>query len=118
MAEAFLAGDWGGTHMRAWVLDENGQIQRHAVFDFGVNQMAPGEAPMRFADVRRNLAAERLPALLCGAIGSNVGWTTAPYVDCPADVHEAAKALTRAPGQDPPVTITGRPPRRDALKWH
>ena len=123
MAEAFLAGDWGGTHMRAWVLDENGAILRHAAFDFGVNQMAPGEAPMRFADVRRNLAAERLPALLCGAIGSNVGWTTAHYVDCPADVTAVAAALTRVPGSDPPVWIVPgvrcesiTPPAPDVLR--
>jgi 2-dehydro-3-deoxygalactonokinase len=104
MTGVFLLGDWGGTHLRAWVLDAAGAVLRHADFDCGVNQMQPGEASKRFnGEVRTKLEAETLPALLCGAIGSNVGWTTAPYVDCPADVHEAAKALTRAPGQDPPV---------------
>jgi 2-dehydro-3-deoxygalactonokinase len=101
---AFLLGDWGGTHLRAWVLDEAGAVLRREEFDCGVNMMRPGEAPGRFnGEVRGKLGAERLPALLCGAIGSNVGWTTAPYVDCPADVRETAKALTRAPDQDPPV---------------
>ena len=77
---AFLAGDWGGTHLRAWVLDERGEALRGAEFGFGVNRMAPGEARVRFRDeVRPALGAERLPALLCGAIGSNVGWVTAPY---------------------------------------
>ena len=103
MTDEFIAGDWGGTHMRAWVLDENDRVLRHAEFDFGVNQMAPGEAPKRFAEVRTKLAAERLPALLCGAIGSNVGWTTAPYVDCPADVQAVAKSLARVPDCDAPV---------------
>jgi 2-dehydro-3-deoxygalactonokinase len=103
MAAAFLLGDWGGTHLRAWVLDGDGAVLRRADFDCGVNQMQPGEAPKHFDEVRGKLQAEKLPALLCGAIGSNVGWVTAPYVDCPADVHESARALTRAPDQDPPV---------------
>jgi len=123
MADKFLAGDWGGTHVRAWVLDENDRVLRHAAFDFGVNQMAPGEAPRRFAEVRTKLAAERLPALLCGAIGSNVGWTTAPYVDCPADVKSVAAALARVPDLDPPVRIVPgvrcesvTPPAPDVLR--
>ena len=93
------------SHLRAWVLDAAGAVLRHAEFDCGVNQIAPGEAPKRFnGEVRPKLQAQTLPALLCGAIGSNVGWRTTPYVDCPARrAHEAAKALTRAPGQDPPV---------------
>jgi 2-dehydro-3-deoxygalactonokinase len=123
VTDAFLAGDWGGTHMRAWVLDENDRILRHAAFDFGVNQMAPGEAPKRFEDVRRKLDAQRLPGLLCGAIGSNVGWTTAPYVDCPADVKGVAAALARVPDSDPPVWIVPgvrcesiTPPTPDVLR--
>jgi 2-dehydro-3-deoxygalactonokinase len=123
MTDEFIACDWGGTHMRAWVLDGKGAIQRHGAYDFGVNQMAPGEAPKRFAGVRRELAAERLPALLCGAIGSNVGWSTAPYVDCPADVGAVAKALARVPDSDPPVWIVPgvrcesvTPPAPDVLR--
>ena len=103
---AFLAGDWGGTHLRAWVLDEAGQALRGAEFGFGVNRMAPGEARARFGDeVRPALGAERLPALLCGAIGSNVGWVTAPYVDCPASFEAVAAALMAVPGEDPPAWI-------------
>jgi 2-dehydro-3-deoxygalactonokinase len=102
---ALLLGDWGGTHLRAWVLDAAGAVLRKREFDCGVNQMARGEAPARFAEARRDLDAEALPALICGAIGSNVGWVTAPYVDCPADVASVAKALARAPGDGPPVWI-------------
>jgi|SRR5579872_2141750 len=103
---AFVAGDWGGTHLRAWVMDDQGRALRGAEFGFGVNRMAPGEAPRRFRDeVRPALGAEGLPALLCGAIGSNVGWVTAPYVDCPARFEAVAAALMAVPGEDPPVWI-------------
>jgi len=105
-AGALLLGDWGGTHLRVWLLDAAGEVLRLEEFDCGVNQMAPGEAPKRFnGEVRGRLNAHDLPALLCGAIGSNVGWITAPYVDCPAGAEAAANALARVPDQDPPVWI-------------
>ena len=71
---AFLACDWGSTHLRAWVLDQGGVVLRGREFPLGVNRLGPGEAARRFFEkVRPALAAEGLPALLCGAIGSNVG---------------------------------------------
>ena len=94
---AFLACDWGSTHLRAWVLDQGGVVLRGREFPLGVNRLGPGEAARRFFEkVRPALAAEGLPALLCGAIGSNVGWTVAPYVDCPARPEAVAAGLIAA----------------------
>lgn len=94
MAVRLLACDWGNTNLRAWVLDETGAVLGEARFDLGVSRLGPGEPAARFADtVRPALKAEGLPALLCGAVGSNVGWVTAPYVDCPADPAEVAAAM-------------------------
>jgi 2-dehydro-3-deoxygalactonokinase len=99
-----LACDWGSTHLRAWTLAGDGELLDHAAFDLGVNKLAPGEAERRFnTEVRPCLAADGLPALLCGAIGSNVGWRTVPYVDCPANLASIAAGVTEiAPG----VSIT------------
>jgi 2-dehydro-3-deoxygalactonokinase len=103
---AYLVGDWGGTHLRAWVLDAAGAVVRQDLFPTGVNSLGPGEAAQAFdAKIRPALSAEALPALLCGAIGSNVGWMTAPYVDCPATFQAVAAALAAIPGEDPPVWI-------------
>ncbi|HEY1750490.1 MAG TPA: 2-dehydro-3-deoxygalactonokinase [Caulobacteraceae bacterium] len=102
----FLLGDWGGTHLRAWVLTTDGAASGPKTFDLGVNKLRPGEAAARFAsEVRPAMEAENLPALLCGAIGSNVGWATAPYVDCPANFAGIARALTRIEGAEPPVWL-------------
>jgi 2-dehydro-3-deoxygalactonokinase len=103
---AFLVGDWGGTHLRAWALDAGRAVLRQDLFPVGVNSLGPGEAAQLFrTKIRPALAAEALPALLCGAIGSNVGWITAPYVDCPASFAAVASALVCVPGEDPPVWI-------------
>jgi 2-dehydro-3-deoxygalactonokinase len=44
-------------------------------------------------EVRPALRAEALPALLCGAVGSNIGWRMAPYADCPARIEDVAGGL-------------------------
>jgi len=94
MAAALLVCDWGSTSLRAWTLDPAGDVVARAVFPLGVNRLAPGEAARRFdEEVRPRLGAAALPALLCGAIGSNVGWRAIPYVDCPAGLAEIAAAV-------------------------
>ncbi len=37
----------------------------------------------------------KLPALLCGTIGSNIGWVNTPYVECPAVPGKIGDSLTR-----------------------
>lgn len=106
MISRFLAVDWGTTNLRAWVVGEDGCAVRQKEFPLGVGRLAAGEAALRFADtVRPQMDAEDLPALLCGMIGSNLGWTLAPYVDCPANVAQLRKNLRQAPIEGPPVWI-------------
>ena len=102
---ALLACDWGTTNLRAWVLDDAGGVLRSADFPFGVSQIAAGEPPARFAQVRAALSAQDLPAMLCGMVGSNLGWTLAPYVDCPAGLAQISARLTAAPDTEGRVRI-------------
>lgn len=100
MAAALLACDWGTTNLRAWVLDAHGQPMAQLDFPLGVAGLAPGEAARRFNDeVRPALEATDLPAVLCGMVGSNLGWRAVPYVDCPANLTDLARAMCGvAPG--------------------
>jgi 2-dehydro-3-deoxygalactonokinase len=96
----FLAVDWGATNVRAWRLDEGGAVVQRAEFPLGVAQLRPGEAAARFeSEVRLALGAQGLPALLCGMIGSTLGWANAPYLDCPVSLAKLAGSLLEvAPG--------------------
>lgn len=100
MGEAtVLACDWGTTNLRAWTLDDAGTVVDHREFDLGVSKLQPGEAAERFArEVRPAFGAESLPAILCGMVGSNLGWTTVPYADCPVGVRELAGCMTPVDG--------------------
>lgn len=89
-----LACDWGTTNLRAWTLDDGGAVLAHRDFDLGVSRLRPGEAARRFQDeVQPALHAVGLPAILCGMVGSNLGWTSAPYADAPAGLPELADRL-------------------------
>jgi len=103
---AFLACDWGGTNLRAWVVGEAGEILDRRDFPFGISRLQPGEAPERFRiDVRPALAAEGLPAILCGMVGSNLGWRAVPYLDCPIDPAALGRNLCQVQDGDAPVWI-------------
>jgi 2-dehydro-3-deoxygalactonokinase len=104
MGEArFVAGDWGTSHLRLFLCDAQG-----VVLD-GVNGPGAAEAHGRFATILASLTAPwaqshgPLPAVLCGMVGSNLGWTQAPYVACPAQPGQIAAACV--PMQEGTVAI-------------
>ena len=96
----FLAVDWGTTNVRAWRMDDGGAVLQRAEFPLGVAQLRPGEAAARFeSEIRPALGAQDLPALLCGMIGSTLGWANAPYLECPVSLAKLAGGLLEvAPG--------------------
>lgn len=105
-AASCLALDWGTTNLRAWILDDRGHVALRRDFAFGVGGLAPGEAERRFHDeVRPAMGAGELPAILCGMIGSNLGWTAVPYLDCPTRFEDMAAAVHRVDAPGAPVWI-------------
>lgn len=101
-----LACDWGTTNLRAWTLDAEGRVVDDRDFELGVSRLRPGEAAVRFQEeVRPAFDAVHLPAILCGMVGSNLGWTVAPYVDCPAGFEDLAARLVAVEAHGHPVRI-------------
>jgi len=88
----FVAGDWGTSNLRLFLCDEGG-----AVLD---SASGPGAADSQgqFATIFDSLLAkwaapsQELPAVLCGMVGSTIGWTLAPYLACPARPEDIATA--------------------------
>ena len=90
----FLACDWGTTNLRAWVVGDDGRVIRSRDFPLGVARLAPGEAARRFREeVRPGLVAEGMPAILCGMIGSTLGWAVADYLPTPAGLADLDEGL-------------------------
>ena len=86
----FVAGDWGTTNLRLFLCDDSGAVLESA--------SGPGAADGHFADVFDSLVAkwtshpEELQAVLCGMVGSTIGWIQAPYLACPARPQDIATA--------------------------
>lgn len=93
-APAFLACDWGTTNLRAWLVGGDGEVLAERELALGVSKLGPGEAQARFeSEVRPALNAQGLPAILCGMIGSNLGWKAVDYIPCPAGLEDLRGAL-------------------------
>jgi 2-dehydro-3-deoxygalactonokinase len=88
----FVAGDWGTSHLRLFLCDDSGAVLESA--------SGPGAADSggQFATLFDSLVAkwtpdpQGLPAVLCGMVGSSIGWIQAPYLACPARPEEIATA--------------------------
>ena len=105
-APSLLACDWGTTRLRAWVLSDDGEVLAQQEFERGVSRLARGEAERVFeTEVRPALGARGLPAILCGMVGSELGWRPAGYALCPAGLDELAQGLVRVQDASARVVI-------------
>ena len=91
-AAKFIAGDWGTSNLRLFLCDAEG-----AALD-AISGPGAADASGRFAPVFDSLTARwkeshgALPAVLCGMVGSSLGWTQAPYLPCPARPEQIVNA--------------------------
>lgn len=102
-APALIALDWGTSNLRASLLDAQGTVLEHLSAPGGVMKVAAGQfGASLLALCGPWLAAYPVAVIASGMVGSRQGWKEAPYLPCPASLHEAAHALTR-------VAIEGAP---------
>ena len=96
---AWIAVDWGTSHLRAWLMRADGSmIERRQSAD-GMGALAPEN----FEPALQALCGDVLPApvIACGMVGARQGWTEAPYTAVPC-APPGADAATLAP-----ITMAG-----------
>jgi len=94
----FVAGDWGTSNLRLFLCDASGTVLQSA--------SGPGAADSqgRFEQVFDSLLVKwtnqphEAPAVLCGMVGSTIGWVQAPYLACPARPEDIAMACATLRG--------------------
>lgn len=101
---AFIAGDWGTTHLRVYLCDVDGTVLDHAE--------GPGAADARdrcatvlLQVISRWQMGTALPVLLCGMVGSSIGWKQVNPVNCPVLPQSIASAADRVQQVPYPVYI-------------
>jgi 2-dehydro-3-deoxygalactonokinase len=87
---AVIAGDWGTSNLRLFLCDEAGKALATISGPGAANVDAP--FPRVLSSLVSGWQSEHgeLPIVLCGMVGSSIGWMQAPYVPCPADAHRIA----------------------------
>lgn len=106
---AFLAVDWGTTHLRASLVDDGGAVLDRTHSDQGVQSVPSGGFQAAFeATCGPWLRAHPgLPVLMAGMVGSRNGWIEAPYAPCPCGPADLAARLLPVPGMDGVSIVPG-----------
>jgi 2-dehydro-3-deoxygalactonokinase len=96
---AMIAVDWGTTNRRAWALGRTGRVLDERGDAEGLLMVKAQGFARSFTDFAGSWLArdERLPVLMCGMVGSKLGWAEAPYIEAPADLAGLARHLHPVP---------------------
>lgn len=93
-----IALDWGTSSLRAYRIAPDGTLRDRRDTPGGILTVPPGGFPEALhAAVGDWLAAGEARVLICGMAGSRQGWVEAPYLPCPAGLHDLAAAALRIP---------------------
>jgi 2-dehydro-3-deoxygalactonokinase len=89
---AWIAGDWGTSRLRLYLCDA-----ANKVLDTRQGRGAAAARGEHERELDAGIAgwqqdAGPLPVVLCGMVGSTIGWVQAPYLPAPADPQRLAAA--------------------------
>jgi 2-dehydro-3-deoxygalactonokinase len=101
--DVVIVGDWGTSRLRLWLRQGKSVIHRRD----GPGVSALTDTPEKtFLDLIGDWReANPASALLCGMVGSSIGWTLAPYASCPAGPADVAEKALRFEADGLPVTL-------------
>ncbi len=101
--DVVIVGDWGTSRLRLWLRQGKSVIHRRD----GPGVSALTDTPEKtFLDLVGDWReAGPTSALLCGMVGSRIGWVEAPYATCPAGPADVADKTIRIEAGGLPVTI-------------
>lgn len=99
MRPALIALDWGTTNRRGWALSASGAALDERADGEGLLALKRDEFAASFARFVAPWSVEGriLPAILCGMVGSKLGWAEAPYLAVPVDLTGLAQNLLTVP---------------------
>ncbi|AUN33384.1 2-dehydro-3-deoxygalactonokinase [Niveispirillum cyanobacteriorum] len=111
----FIAGDWGTSNLRLWLCADDGTVLDRAEGPGVAAATGRLETVFLYATGTWRAAHGPLPTLMCGMVGSTIGWVEAAYHPCPADVRSLATGLTRFTAAGTEIAIVPGLSTRTAL---
>jgi 2-dehydro-3-deoxygalactonokinase len=99
MAQAsHIAGDWGTSQLRLYLCDAANNVLDIRVARGAAAARGEHERVLDGEIAAWEQSAGALPIVLCGMIGSSIGWVQAPYLPAPADPRGLAAACVSLRG--------------------
>ncbi|HLA72073.1 MAG TPA: 2-dehydro-3-deoxygalactonokinase [Steroidobacteraceae bacterium] len=95
---AFIAGDWGTSQLRLYLCDAANNVLEARVARGAAAARGEHEQVLDGEIAGWENSAGPLPVVLCGMIGSSIGWVQAPYLPAPADPQGLAAACVSLRG--------------------
>jgi 2-dehydro-3-deoxygalactonokinase len=100
--------DWGTTNLRAYLIDDGGQMIDCYAAKLGVKHVSRDEYPSIIRHVSGEWVKQYAVSMivLAGMVGGNLGWRDVPMVQSPAGAEQIAAGMFQADLTDmPPVKI-------------
>ena len=100
--------DWGTTNLRAYLIDDSGQLIDCYAAKLGVKHVSRDEYPSIIRRLSREWIKQHAVSMivLAGMVGGNLGWRDVPMVQSPAGADEIAAGMVEVDLTDmPPVRI-------------
>ncbi len=98
IAPAWIAVDWGTTHLRAWAIGSDGAVLSAAQSDDGMGRLAADGFEPALLKLIEGWIDSPTHIVACGMVGSRQGWVDAGYRPVPAPPLGGPLAL--APARD------------------
>ncbi|KZN12729.1 2-dehydro-3-deoxygalactonokinase [Marinomonas sp. TW1] len=89
----FIAVDWGTTNLRAFLMNQHGQIQAQRSSAKGMLTLSSDEFEAVLADLLDDWLELGLPIYMAGMVGSRGGWQEVPYQTCPMSLDDLSNHL-------------------------
>ncbi|NLQ18898.1 2-dehydro-3-deoxygalactonokinase [Marinomonas sp. M1K-6] len=90
---SFIAVDWGTTNLRAFLMNQEGQIQAQRDSDQGMLTLGSAEFESVLSDLLGDWLTPDLPIYMAGMVGSRGGWQEVPYLPCPIHLDDLSEHL-------------------------
>lgn len=98
LSPAWIAVDWGTSHLRAWLMDSAGQVLEQRTSDQGMGSLTPEGFGPALEALLTDIEGP-LTVVCCGMVGSRQGWAEAPYTAVPCAPPSAKEATQVSHGR-------------------
>jgi len=98
-----IFGDWGTSRLRLYLRQGKSVLDRRDGPGVGVLTKSPQETFLELVGDWREAGPSG--AILCGMVGSRIGWVEAPYAPCPATADDLRQRVLKIQADGLPVSI-------------